>query len=350
MTRPADISPLAPVVLDVRDLRVSLPGPGKRLHPVRGVSFQVEAGRTLCIVGESGCGKSMTAMGIMRLLPQGAAVEAGALRFGNTDILSLDERRMADLRGDRMAMIFQDPMTCLNPVYTIGDQLMEAYRRHRPVSKKQARERAIALLEMMGITAAPSRMGQYPHQLSGGLRQRVMIAMALMCDPKLLIADEPTTALDVTVQIQILHLLRSLQRRLGLALVLVTHDLGVVAHIADDVVVMYAGEIVEAGPVESIFGQPLHPYTRGLLDCIPVPGKTERGQPLGAIPGLVPTLHEEIRGCGFRGRCALAEDGCTSPVPERRLGPGRFVRCIRPVGGAAIPIDYGAAEPQVSAA
>lgn len=325
------VAPEPALILEVGGLRVSLPGPDRRLVPVRGVSFQVHAGKTLCIVGESGCGKSMTAMGLMRLLPPGAKVEADTLRFDGADLLGLAERQMADLRGDKIAMIFQDPMTCLNPVYTIGDQLTEVYRRHRSASRAEARARAISLLDLMGITAAPSRMAQYPHQLSGGLRQRVMIAMALMCDPKLLIADEPTTALDVTVQIQILHLLRRMQRQLGLALVLVTHDLGVVAHIADDVAIMYAGEIVEAGPVEAIFGDPLHPYTRGLLDCIPVPGKTARGGRLGAIPGLVPSLHEEVAGCAFRQRCSAAHDACLSEIHLRHSGPDRVLRCALPL-------------------
>lgn len=315
------------VVLAVDDLKVSLPADGKRLYPVRGVSFSVRAGRTLCIVGESGCGKSMTAMGLMRLLPPGGKAEARSLRLGDVDLGDADERRMADLRGDALAMIFQDPMTCLNPVLTIGAQLVEVHRRHRSSRASEARARAIALLELMGITAAERRMTQYPHELSGGLRQRVMIAMALMCNPKLLIADEPTTALDVTVQIQILHLLRSLQDEFALAMILVTHDLGVVAHVADDVAVMYAGEIVEAGPVDRVFANPLHPYTRGLLECIPVPGRTLPGGRLGSIPGLVPSLHETIEGCAFQSRCSKAHDACRRPVPTSHPDPERFLRC-----------------------
>ena len=226
-----------------------------------------------------------------------------------------------------MAMIFQEPMTSLNPAYTIGNQLEEALRRHRRVSRAEARERAIYLLENVGITAAASRLRQYPHQLSGGLRQRVMIAMALMCGPELLIADEPTTALDVTIQAQILHLLRDLQREFRMAMILITHDLGVVARIADRVAVMYAGEIVETGTGAEVFAAPTHPYTRGLLRCIPIPGRTRRGEHLGTIPGVVPSLIGEMRGCAFANRCPHAMAICAMPAPVRDLGPGRSVRC-----------------------
>ncbi|MGB7305930.1 MAG: ABC transporter ATP-binding protein, partial [Burkholderiaceae bacterium] len=232
------------------------------------------------------------------------------------------------LRGKKMAMIFQEPMTSLNPAYTIGNQLEEAVLRHQKISGAQARERAIYLLERVGITAAASRLQQYPHQLSGGLRQRVMIAMALMCGPDLLICDEPTTALDVTIQAQILHLLKDLQREFEMAVVLITHDLGVVARLADRVAVMYAGEIVETGSANEIFADPRHPYTQGLLRCIPVPGRTKRGDHLGSIPGVVPSLIGDIHGCAFANRCEHANDVCHSAVTERQLGEDRTVRCV----------------------
>jgi peptide/nickel transport system ATP-binding protein len=227
-------------------------------------------------------------------------------------------------------MIFQEPMTSLNPAYSIGNQLEEALRRHKNVTSRQARDRAVHLLERVGITAAAQRLRQYPHQLSGGLRQRVMIAMALMCEPALIIADEPTTALDVTIQAQILHLLAELQREFDMGLVLITHDLGIVARIATRVIVMYAGEVVEAGPTDDIFRSPRHPYTQGLLACIPVPGRTRRGERLGVIPGMVPSLIGEIPGCHFASRCPHVIDACRSvPVPLNQENGGRQVRCIR---------------------
>ncbi|MEZ5726571.1 MAG: ABC transporter ATP-binding protein [Burkholderiaceae bacterium] len=300
------------------------------LHAVQGVSFHVDRGETLCIVGESGCGKSLTSLAIMDLLPRKAIRRASRLALGGANILGLRERRMADIRGNRMGMIFQEPMTSLNPAYTIGNQLMEALRRHRPVSQAEARDRAVYLLEKVGITAAASRLTQYPHQLSGGLRQRVMIAMTLMCGPDLIIADEPTTALDVTIQAQILLLLAELQREFQMGLILITHDLGVVARIADRVAVMYAGQIVEHGSAAQVFGAPSHPYTRGLLDCIPIPGKTPRGARLGAIPGMVPALVGELHGCRFADRCAQATDACrASDIALRDLRePGHEMRCV----------------------
>ncbi len=298
---------------------------------MRGVSFAVERGETLSIVGESGCGKSLTSLAVMNLLPRRARRTARRLAFDGSDLLKLGERAMSDLRGNSVAMIFQEPMTSLNPAFTIGNQLAEALRRHRRVSQAQARERAVFLLEKVGISAAGERLAQYPHQLSGGLRQRVMIAMALMCGPKLIIADEPTTALDVTIQAQILHLLAGLKREFEMALILITHDLGVVARIADRVAVMYAGEIVESGEVAEIFARPLHPYTQGLLRCIPVPGRTRRGAHLGAIPGMVPSLIGEIAGCAFRNRCAHAFERCAaSRVPLEETAAGRTYRCLLP--------------------
>ncbi|EHP41151.1 dipeptide ABC transporter ATP-binding domain [Cupriavidus basilensis OR16] len=265
-------------LLDVKNLRVDLPTESGMLHAVRGIDFHVNRGEMLCLVGESGCGKSMTSLAIMGLLPARAERSADHLRFDGEDLQALPERRMAGLRGQKISMIFQEPMTSLNPAYTLGNQLCEAMLHHGRGSRAQARDRAVYLLERAGIANAGQRLRQYPHQLSGGLRQRVMIAMALMCGPDLIIADEPTTALDVTIQAQILRLIRELQQELGTAVIFVTHDLGVVARIADRVAVMYAGEIIETAPVAELFAHPSHPYTRGLLNCIPVPGKTPPGR------------------------------------------------------------------------
>jgi peptide/nickel transport system ATP-binding protein len=236
---------------------------------------------------------------------------------------------MANIRGNRISMIFQEPMTSLNPSYTIGNQLMETMIRHRQASRTEARKRAVFLLEKVGISAAKSRLGQYPHQLSGGLRQRVMMAMALMCDPELIIADEPTTALDVTIQAQILHLLRGLQREFQMAMILITHDLGIVARVTDRVAVMYAGQIVEMGNVKDVFTQPLHPYTHGLLDCIPIPGRTRRGEFLGSIPGMVPTPVGTLLGCTFRNRCSFAFLDCaTRDRGMRMVSETHGYRCL----------------------
>ncbi|MBO0763930.1 MAG: ABC transporter ATP-binding protein [Hyphomicrobiaceae bacterium] len=317
-------------ILTVEDLRVDLPVPAGTLHAVRGVSFHVDRGETLCIVGESGCGKTLTALAVMDLLPARARRTAGCLEFAGRNLLRIGEREMSDIRGAQMAMIFQDPMTSLNPAYSIGNQLQEALLRHRAVTRRQARERAVHLLERVGITAAASRLKQYPHQLSGGLRQRVMIAMALMTSPSLILADEPTTALDVTIQTQILHLLADLQRELDMGLVLITHDLGIVARVATRVVVMYAGEVVEAGPASAIFAAPAHPYTRGLIACIPVPGRTQRGEKLGTIPGMVPSLIGTRVGCHFASRCPHAADACIrANIALEDACSGHPVRCIR---------------------
>ena len=318
-------------ILTVDDMRVDLPVPAGTLHAVQGVSFHVDRGETVCIVGESGCGKTLTALAVMDLLPGRAQRTARRLEIGGRSIAGISEREMSDLRGADMAMIFQEPMTSLNPAYSIGNQLEEAVLRHKSVSRRQARERAVYLLERVGITGAASRLRQYPHQLSGGLRQRVMIAMALMCSPKLILADEPTTALDVTIQAQILHLLAELQREFAMGLVLITHDLGVVARIATRVVVMYAGQVVETGSAAAIFSAPSHPYTRGLLACIPVPGRTKRGELLGTIHGMVPSLVGERVGCRFAGRCDYATEACTrTNVELEGAGSGgHLVRCIR---------------------
>jgi len=298
-------------ILEVKNLTIDIPVPGGILHAVQSISFQVERGETLCIVGESGCGKSLTSLAIMDLLPKKAIRSADKLELDGLSILGVSERHMSDIRGERMGMIFQEPMTSLNPSYTIGNQLEEAMLRHRNVGREEARDRAVFLLEKVGITAARSRLSQYPHQLSGGLRQRVMIAMTLMCGPELIIADEPTTALDVTIQAQILLLLAELQQEFRMGLILITHDLGVVARVADRVAVMYAGQIVEEGAAKQVFENPTHPYTQGLLECIPIPGKTKRGEHLGSIPGIVPSLVGALQGCRFSDRCEYVSPPCS---------------------------------------
>ena len=326
--------------LDVRGLGVDIAVPSGVLHAVDDVDFSVRRGETLAIVGESGCGKTMTALAVMRLLPRGARLRARRLLLDGEELRSVPDRGFADLRGNRIAMIFQDPMTSLNPVYTIGNQLEETFVRHRRGGRAEARERASYLLHRVGIPNAAVRLGQFPHHLSGGLRQRAMIAMALMCEPSLIIADEPTTALDVTVQAQILRLLAELQAEFNMALILITHDLGVVARTADRVAVMYAGRIVESGSSEQIFASPAHPYTRGLIECIPHPGRS--GARLGAIPGIVPSLIGDLAGCMFRNRCGLAEGRCRREGTARReLADGHYYRCIHPprrlLSGAAAP-------------
>ncbi len=310
-------------MLDVAGLRVSFGA----IEAVHGVSLRVRHGETHCLVGESGCGKSVTALAIMGLLARGARRRAERIGFDGTDLLALSDRGMGRLRGSRIGMIFQEPMTSLNPAYTVSSQLTEVYRRHRGGTRAAATERAAALLGRVGISAPGLRLGQFPHQLSGGLRQRVMIAMALMCDPDLLIADEPTTALDVTVQAGILRLLAALQAEMGLALLLITHDLGVVARVAHQVSVMYAGEVVESAPVAALFARPTHPYTQGLLASVPVPGKLRRGQPLDPIPGSVPRIPPDFVGCGFRERCRFAMPACAVAVPLRERAPGHSYLC-----------------------
>jgi peptide/nickel transport system ATP-binding protein len=270
----------------------------------------------------------------MSLLARGGQRSAKRMSFGGVDLLSMSDREMARIRGNRMAMIFQEPMTSLNPAFTVGSQMAEVLTRHKNASRAVALARAVELMGRVGITAPEMRLGQFPHQLSGGLRQRVMIAMALMCDPELLVADEPTTALDVTVQAQILRLLATLKRDLGLSILLITHDLGVVARVADRVSVMYAGEVVERAPTAELFAAPQHPYTQGLLSCVPVPGRVRRDQPLGSIPGTVPTIAPGFAGCAFRSRCAHANETCQHDIARRhagavhdylcRLAPGEF--------------------------
>jgi peptide/nickel transport system ATP-binding protein len=313
-------------LLEVDGLCVDLPTRRGVLHAVRDASFEVDRGETLCLVGESGCGKSTTALALMNLLPGSARRRGVRIGFDGQNLLDLPERRMSALRGNRMSMIFQEPMTSLNPSYTIGDQLEEVMLRHRRVSRSVARDAAVTLLDRAGVHGSVQRMRQFPHQLSGGLRQRVMIAMALMCSPDLLIADEPTTALDVTVQAQILHLLNDLKRDFGMALILITHDLGVVARMADRVAVMYAGSIVESAPAKDLFANPRHPYTRGLLACLPKPAN--RGRTLGTIPGSVAAPVGDLQGCQFRNRCAHTAEICaTGPLPVFDLPEGHRYIC-----------------------
>jgi peptide/nickel transport system ATP-binding protein len=322
--------PMTNRILEVENLSVDIPVPGGILHPVQNLSIHVDRGETLAIVGESGCGKSLTSLALMNLLPGKAKKTADKLNLDGTDLTKVSSREMSDIRGKRMSMIFQEPMTSLNPAYSIGNQLTEALLRHERVSRAEATDRAVYLLERVGITAARSRLRQFPHQLSGGLRQRVMIAMALMCEPDLIIADEPTTALDVTIQAQILHLLAELQREFNTGLILITHDLGVVARVADRIAVMYAGQIVETGTALEIFEHPTHPYTQGLLECIPIPGKTERGAYLGSIPGIVPSLIGELPGCHFASRCRYTMNRCRSGEIgfQDRNDSGHAFRCL----------------------
>jgi oligopeptide/dipeptide ABC transporter ATP-binding protein len=314
MPSPEATPPAAPL-LDMAGLITTVRTPRGSFHGVDEVSLRVQAGRTLCLAGESGSGKSLTALSIMGLLPEAAQVEAGVLRFEGRDLLSLPPPERRRLRGQAMAMIFQEPMTALNPVLDIGTQVAEALRIHG-VPKAQALERALAMLERVRIADAPRRMRDFPHQLSGGMKQRVMIATALIHRPRLVIADEPTTALDVTLQAQVLALLKELQDEIGMGMVFVTHDLGVVAEIADEVAVMYAGRIVERAPVQALFARPAHPYTRGLLDARPRAGQTKDNTPqLGLIPGRVPSPLDWPAGCRFQARCTRAQARCKEAVP-----------------------------------
>ena len=321
---------MADRVLDVKNLSIDIPLAEGMLHAVDGIDIHVDKGETLCIVGESGCGKSLTSLAVMDLLPKKAIRRLERLDLAGASILDYSEQQMSDIRGSKMGMIFQEPMTSLNPAFTIGNQMVETLQRHRNMNRVAARDLAKRMLEKVGITAADQRLNQYPHQLSGGLRQRVMIAMTLLCEPELIIADEPTTALDVTIQAQILLLLQELQSEFDMGLILITHDLGVVARIATRVAVMYAGQIVEHGTVKQIFDNPMHPYTRGLMGCIPVPGKTKPGEPLGSIPGMVPSLVGKFTGCRFAERCDHVTDACRQSDIELRAesGPTQGYRCI----------------------
>ena len=314
-------------LLEVRDLSTCFKTDGGEFTAVDGVSFSVKAGGTLGIVGESGCGKSVTSLSIMGLLPKGQGrIAQGSITFEGVDLTQLPAAAMRALRGNRIAMIFQEPMTSLNPAFTIGDQLIEAIRCHRPIDAAAARLHAIEMLRRVRIPSPEERIDSYPHKLSGGMRQRVMIAMALACEPQLLIADEPTTALDVTIQAQVLELMRTLREETGTAIILITHDLGVIAELADEVAVMYAGRVVERASVERLFAEPQHPYTIGLLGSIPkLHLKQER---LAAIEGQVPTPMTVLPGCRFAARCPFGDAACTAAVPPlSELAPGHFVAC-----------------------
>ena len=319
---PSNAISTAQPLLEVDDLRTYFFNEDGVTRAVDGVSFQITAGETLGIVGESGCGKSVTALSILRLIPPRIGrMVGGTIRFDGQDLGALSEAKMRDIRGDRIAMIFQEPMTSLNPVLTIGDQISEAVRIHRNASRSEARSRAREVLDLVGIPDAGRRLRDYPHQFSGGMRQRVMIAMALACDPKLLIADEPTTALDVTIQAQVLQLMLELKQKTSAAVILITHDLGVVAETCQRVLVMYAGRKVEEASVLDLFDRPAHPYTRGLLASV---ARGKVGGRLDEIPGMVPSLREPIPGCAFAERCGFADARCHAEAPQ-----------LRPVGEAA---------------
>jgi peptide/nickel transport system ATP-binding protein len=328
----AAVSPGRPL-LEIEDLRTWFFTRDGVARAVDGVSLYVMPGETLAVVGESGCGKSVTALSVLRLVPSPPGrIVSGRIRFAGRELLDLSEAEMRDVRGNDISMIFQEPMTSLNPVLTIGRQIAETLTLHQGLNRKAALERAVEMLRLVHIPEARRRIGQYPHQLSGGMRQRVMIAMALACNPKLLIADEPTTALDVTIQAQILDLMRELKDKIDAAIVLITHDLGVVAEMAQRVVVMYAGRKAEEALVEPLFRRPLHPYTKGLLNSIPQLGATlaaEGAGRLAEIPGTVPSLREAIPGCAFADRCSFATDICHREAPPfEEKEPGHFAACF----------------------
>jgi peptide/nickel transport system ATP-binding protein len=317
-------------LLEVDELQTHFRTPQGVNRAVEGLSFKLDPGQTLAIVGESGCGKSVTAMSILRLIPEPPGKIAGAIRFAGRDLLKLSQREMRHIRGNDISMVFQEPMTSLNPVLTVGRQISETLRLHQGLNRKSAEDRAVDMLSLVGISEPRQRANEYPHALSGGMRQRVMIAIALACNPKLLIADEPTTALDVTIQAQILDLMRDLKHRVGAAIMLITHDLGVVAEVAERVVVMYAGRKVEEAPVKQLFRVPRHPYTRGLLGAVPKLGSslTGRGTRLAEIPGSVPNLNLPIAGCVFANRCAEATELCRRLAPAlEEKASGHVVAC-----------------------
>ncbi len=313
-------------ILRVNDLKTYFDIEGDVVRAVDGVSFEVEAGKTLGIVGESGCGKSMTAYSILGLIPQPPGrIAGGEIHFEDKNLLKLSPRQIRGIRGNDIAMIFQEPMTSLNPVFTVGEQIAEAIRLHQGANRKDAWRRAVELLDLVDIPLPEERAGNFPHELSGGMRQRAMIAMAISCDPKLLIADEPTTALDVTIQAQILDVLRRLQEELGMGLILITHDLGIVAEMAHEVLVMYAGQVVEQADVKTLFGSPHHPYTRGLLASVPTMS-TGTGE-LSTIEGTVPDPVDYPDGCRFAPRCDFAEDACNLPQDLLDVEDLHVVRC-----------------------
>jgi peptide/nickel transport system ATP-binding protein len=346
MTENSQTQPADGPLVSVRDLRVAFKSQDGTVNAVNGVDFDLDRGEVLCILGESGSGKSVTMRALMKLLPEKKTTITGNIMLDSHDIVALDDDAMSDLRGPTVSMIFQEPMTAFDPVFTVGDQIVETIRRHEDVSDADARKRALDLLELVQIPSAERRLKNYPFELSGGMRQRAMIALALSCNPSLLLADEPTTALDATVQIQILLLLRKLQRELGMAVVFVTHDIGVAIEIADRIAVMYAGRFVETGPVREVFSNPAHPYTRGLMNST-VKGSM-RGSRLQAIDGSPPDLSRMPPGCAFAPRCGVAEPVCVAQYPaSRTVTPGHVAACIHAgketVGGEEVSADQGAA-------
>lgn len=316
-----------PHLLEVKGLTTAFTGDYGKTVSVDHIDFHVDEGEIVCIVGESGCGKSVTSLSIMGLLGRGGAVEEGQILFEGKNLLSLSEKEMDKIRGNRLSMIFQDPLTSLNPAFTVGNQITESIRVHLHLKKEEAAERARLLLEKVGMPDTAGVMKKYPHTLSGGMRQRVMIAMALSCTPKLLIADEPTTALDVTIQAQIMKLLKELQKESGMSMILITHDIGVVANMADRVLVMYAGQIIEEASVEELFAHPRHPYTRALLNTVPTI-KDGADRELTAIPGMVPENYDDRRGCRFADRCSYRQAQCDTYQENYQFGKDHCARCI----------------------
>jgi peptide/nickel transport system ATP-binding protein len=312
-------------VLNVKELEIGIVTHEGHINIVNKISFTLEKGKTLGIVGESGCGKSITSLAIMGLLPSSVSYRGGAIKLKGKELTSLSKKEWRKIRGKDIAMIFQEPMTSLNPIYTIGYQIVELILNHKKISKREAYEQALKMLKLVGIPRAEEVIHEYPHQLSGGMRQRVMIAMALSCNPEILIADEPTTALDVTIQAQILELMKSLQQQLGMSIILITHDLGVVAEMCDRVVVMYAGEIVEESDVVELFENPKHPYTKGLLSSLP--DLEEEKEYLLSIPGTVPSPHDMPKGCRFAPRCSFAYEKCLESPPMIKVNEKSSCKC-----------------------
>ena len=320
-------------LLEIRDLRTHFHTPEGVVKAVDGVSYSLKAGETLGVVGESGCGKTVTALSILRLIPEPPGkIAGGGIFFEGRDLTKLSSGELRKVRGNKIAMIFQEPMTSLNPVFTIGFQIAEAIMLHQRLNKKEAMDKAAAMLDHVGIPLPKQRVREYPHQLSGGMRQRAMIAMALSCNPKILLADEPTTALDVTIQAQILDLMIKLKEEMGTAIIFITHNLGLVAEQCQRVVVMYAGKVVEEAPVEELYGNPMHPYTVGLLRSLPklkLSGQKGQRIRLQEIPGIVPALNRLPSGCSFNPRCDKVMDKCHQHEPElKEVSPGHFVRCL----------------------
>lgn len=315
-------------LLEVDGLKVAFETKKSKVTIVDGISFRVNKGETLCIVGESGCGKSLTSLSIMGLLPKSGKIDAGKILFHDENLAEMDQKQLSKIRGKRLSMIFQEPMTSLNPVHTVGRQIGETIMLHQKVNKKEARKKAIEMLALVGIPSPEKRIDAYPHELSGGMRQRVMIAIALSCSPELLIADEPTTALDVTIQAQILDLMKNLQDELEMGIIMITHDLAIVSEISDHVMVMYAGKAVESGTRDQLFSKPLHPYTQGLLNCIPSMDLEDEQNELYVIKGTVPTAENMPIGCRFADRCPIAADICREKEPPVVNVSGHKVSCF----------------------